>query len=194
MRNTTGCWIGDCRTKLWSLVFTPIAPPRLIRRPGVEPVFPEKDQAINSAQGRACFRSGEIRILDSNGTVERTIPFTEADRNRMGNSPGDEYRSDSLMCRPFFSRLTACLYGLPSGKRQMHNAQAMKTIAVIGTIVFACALASVSEAATINENRHSTKIHRCSTCTGSDPCFACKNCHYCKHCAKEGGTCGVCKR
>jgi hypothetical protein len=32
-----------------------------------------------------------------------------------------------------------------------------------------------------------------STCTGSDPCFACKNCKYCRHCAKDGGTCGVCK-
>jgi hypothetical protein len=32
--------------------------------PGIEPVFPKKDQAIDYAQGRACFRSGEIRILD----------------------------------------------------------------------------------------------------------------------------------
>jgi hypothetical protein len=43
-------------------------------------VFPEKDQAINYAQNRASFRSGEIRILDSTGDVERPIPFTEADR------------------------------------------------------------------------------------------------------------------
>jgi hypothetical protein len=35
-----------------------------------------------------------------------------------------------------------------------------------------------------------TKIHRCSTCTGSDPC---KNCRYCGRCAKGGGRCGVCK-
>jgi len=34
--------------------------------PGVEPVFPEKDQAINYAQNRACFRSGEIRFLERN--------------------------------------------------------------------------------------------------------------------------------
>ncbi len=33
--------------------------------PGVGPVFPEKDQAINYAQNRASFRTGEIRILDS---------------------------------------------------------------------------------------------------------------------------------
>jgi len=47
---------------------------------GVEPVFPEKDQAINYAQNRASFRSGEIRILDSTGNVDRVIPFNEADR------------------------------------------------------------------------------------------------------------------
>ena len=44
--------------------------------PGVEPVFPEKRQAINYAETRACFRSGEIRILDSSGNVERTIALT----------------------------------------------------------------------------------------------------------------------
>jgi hypothetical protein len=31
--------------------------------PGVEPVFPDKDDAIDYAQQRACFRSGEIRVL-----------------------------------------------------------------------------------------------------------------------------------
>jgi len=30
--------------------------------PGVEPVFPKKDQAIDYAQNRACFRSGQIRV------------------------------------------------------------------------------------------------------------------------------------
>ena len=48
--------------------------------PGVQPVFLTKEQAIDYAQNRACFRSGEIRILDSTGKVERTIKFTEADR------------------------------------------------------------------------------------------------------------------
>jgi hypothetical protein len=48
--------------------------------PGVEPVFPRKDQAIDYAQNRACFRSSEIRVLDSKGKVERTIAFSEADR------------------------------------------------------------------------------------------------------------------
>ena len=53
---------------------------KVFEAPGVEPVFPEKDQAINYAQERACFRSGEIRILNSGGNVERVIPFDEADR------------------------------------------------------------------------------------------------------------------
>jgi len=48
--------------------------------PGVEPVFLEKDQAIRYAENRASFRSGEIRILDSTGNIERIIPFSEADR------------------------------------------------------------------------------------------------------------------
>jgi hypothetical protein len=53
---------------------------KVFEAPGVEPVFPEKDQAINYAQGRASFRSGEIRVLDLSGNVERTIVFSEADR------------------------------------------------------------------------------------------------------------------
>jgi len=47
---------------------------------GVGPVFPKKDQAIDYAQNRACFRSGEIHVLDSTGKVESTISFSEADR------------------------------------------------------------------------------------------------------------------
>jgi hypothetical protein len=46
----------------------------------VEPVFPKKDQAIDYAQQRACFRSGQIRVFDSTGNIERVIPFDEADR------------------------------------------------------------------------------------------------------------------
>ncbi len=53
---------------------------KVFEAPGVEPVFPEKDQAIDYAQNRASFRSGEIRILDSTGNVQRTIPFNETDR------------------------------------------------------------------------------------------------------------------
>jgi hypothetical protein len=53
---------------------------KVFEAPGVEPVFLEKDQAINYAENRASFRSGEIRILDSSGEIERTISFNEADR------------------------------------------------------------------------------------------------------------------
>jgi hypothetical protein len=48
--------------------------------PGVEPVFLDQEHAIDYATGRACFRSGEIRILDSSGAATRIIPFTEMDR------------------------------------------------------------------------------------------------------------------
>jgi len=53
---------------------------KVFEAPGVEPVFLKKDQAINYAQNRASFRSGEIRILDSSGNVERIIPFNETNR------------------------------------------------------------------------------------------------------------------
>jgi hypothetical protein len=43
-------------------------------------VFLEKRQAIDYAQTRACFRAGEIRILDASGNVERIIPFDETGR------------------------------------------------------------------------------------------------------------------
>ena len=48
--------------------------------PGVEPGFLDQGQAIDYAQNRAYFRTGEIRVMDSTGNVERTIPFSEADR------------------------------------------------------------------------------------------------------------------
>jgi hypothetical protein len=35
---------------------------------------------IDYATCRACFRCGEIRILKSNGAVDRIIPFNETDR------------------------------------------------------------------------------------------------------------------
>jgi hypothetical protein len=53
---------------------------KVFEAPGVEPVFPGKGQAINYARGRASFRSGEIRILDSSGNVERVIPFDDMNR------------------------------------------------------------------------------------------------------------------
>jgi len=48
--------------------------------PGVEPVFLNQGDAIDYAIGRACFRSGEIRILDSSGNLERIIPFNDVGR------------------------------------------------------------------------------------------------------------------
>ena len=53
---------------------------KVFEAPGVEPVFLDQKQAIDYALTRACFRSGEIRILDSRGAVERIIPFNEMDR------------------------------------------------------------------------------------------------------------------
>lgn len=53
---------------------------KVFEAPGVEPVFPEKDQAINYAQNSASFRFSEIRVSDLSGNVERAIQFTEADR------------------------------------------------------------------------------------------------------------------
>jgi hypothetical protein len=47
---------------------------------GVEPVFLNQEDAIDYATGRACFRSGEIQILDSTGNVKRVIPFDDANR------------------------------------------------------------------------------------------------------------------
>jgi len=48
--------------------------------PGVQPVFLNQEQAVDYATCRACFRTGEIRILDSNGDVERIIAFNDVDR------------------------------------------------------------------------------------------------------------------
>jgi len=43
---------------------------KVFEAPGVEPVFLEKRKAINYAQEREWFRSGEIRIVYSSGTAE----------------------------------------------------------------------------------------------------------------------------
>jgi len=48
--------------------------------PGVEPVFLDQEQTIGYAKGRARFRSGEIRIVDESGSVQRIIPFSETNR------------------------------------------------------------------------------------------------------------------
>jgi hypothetical protein len=53
---------------------------KVLEAPGVEPVFLNQQDAIDYATGSACFRFGEIRILDSNGVVERIISFDENHR------------------------------------------------------------------------------------------------------------------
>jgi hypothetical protein len=53
---------------------------KVFEAPGVEPVFPEKRQAIDYAETRACFRSDEIRIFDSTGKLKRSIAFNESGR------------------------------------------------------------------------------------------------------------------
>ena len=46
--------------------------------PGVQPVFLSQEQAIGyaTATARACFRSGEIRILDSTGAFDKGLLVT----------------------------------------------------------------------------------------------------------------------
>ncbi len=41
----------------------------------MQPVLLTQYQAIDYASGRACFRSGEIRILDSSGCVTGIFPL-----------------------------------------------------------------------------------------------------------------------
>jgi hypothetical protein len=53
---------------------------KVFEAPGVKAVFREKRQAIDYAETRACFRAGEIRVLDATGKLERTIAFNETDR------------------------------------------------------------------------------------------------------------------
>ena len=53
---------------------------KVFEAPGVEPVFQDKQDAISYAQERARFRSGEIRVLDSGGNIERVIPFDDTNR------------------------------------------------------------------------------------------------------------------
>jgi hypothetical protein len=43
--------------------------PDVFEAQGAESVFSDKDHAIDYAQNRASFRSGEIRILDSTGDL-----------------------------------------------------------------------------------------------------------------------------
>jgi hypothetical protein len=53
---------------------------KVFEAPGVEPVFLIKEQAIDYAENRASFRSGETQTLDSTGAIERVICFNETNR------------------------------------------------------------------------------------------------------------------
>jgi hypothetical protein len=57
---------------------------KVFEGPGVEPVFLEKDSAIRYAEGQIYSRSDEIRTLDPNGNIERTIQLGQA-RTAYGN-------------------------------------------------------------------------------------------------------------
>ena len=48
---------------------------KVVEAPGVEPIFPHKEDAVLYATERTRAGSGEIRILDGNGAVEKVIPF-----------------------------------------------------------------------------------------------------------------------
>jgi hypothetical protein len=47
---------------------------------GVEPVFPGKTSGHRLCGNPSVLCTGEIRVLDSTGKLERTIAFDEADR------------------------------------------------------------------------------------------------------------------
>jgi len=70
-------WIIEIRPHRWGW--------KVFEAPGVEPVFPEKDQAINYAQNRAIFRSGEIRFKrQSNAPFRSTKRIETIDARRAG--------------------------------------------------------------------------------------------------------------
>jgi len=57
---------------------------------GVQPVFVSEQQAIDYATGRACFRSGEIRILACDGgpiAAYQAKPYMKIDHTDPGDSP-----------------------------------------------------------------------------------------------------------
>jgi hypothetical protein len=60
-------------------------------------------------------------------------------------------------------------------------------------ILFCVAVGTLLSTTSFNpSNKTSTLAY--ATCKGENPCRACKNCKYCKRCAKQGLTCGVCKK
>lgn len=44
---------------------------------GIEPYFSGREEAIHYARTRTALRRGEIRIVNSLGEIEETIPFDE---------------------------------------------------------------------------------------------------------------------
>jgi len=48
---------------------------KVLEAPGVEPIFPHKEDAVLYATNRPHSSPGEIRILDANGRVEKVIQF-----------------------------------------------------------------------------------------------------------------------
>jgi uncharacterized protein DUF2188 len=48
---------------------------KVFEKPGVELIFPDKEEAMLYATERARSRSGEIRVLDASGAVEKVISF-----------------------------------------------------------------------------------------------------------------------
>jgi hypothetical protein len=48
--------------------------------PGVEPVFPKKDQESITRRTARASAQVEVRILDSRGNIERVIPFDDTNR------------------------------------------------------------------------------------------------------------------
>jgi hypothetical protein len=47
---------------------------KVFEAPGIEPIFPNLYEALRYAEGTKS-GSGEIRIFDSNGEIEKVIPF-----------------------------------------------------------------------------------------------------------------------
>jgi len=94
-----------------------------ITQTNVEPVFGTKERAIGYADTRACFRSGEIRILDSAGYIERTIlQRSESEAvtprcwnwsNRLGRN--DQGKNDIASKAPMAAPQNICLdsFGIP---------------------------------------------------------------------------------
>ena len=46
---------------------------KVVEAPGAEPIFPNKEEALLHATKRLSSGTTEIRILDGNGAIERTI-------------------------------------------------------------------------------------------------------------------------